>query len=257
MRASDMTRCQPHAPRSQRPRTPTLRQRTDNVLRTRAVLHEGERRDKLARRGRKHQPLTLTPQQQQRRPLLTVHLAAHDGWPPKITRDHLPRLKALNAMHTKHGPLVLLTVALDSLDALPLKSRELVELALSILDCALDELAQRRVPHTASIQRGSCGGTHWHLVIPLAYLRPEYAAVITAARAGPGGGCDLLDGQAHGVLMLDAPSNREKVARYLSRDPDARLDEPGTVAYLNALEEELTRKADGHRSPRLGRTRGG
>lgn len=256
MRASDTPRRQPHAPRSQRPRTPTLKQRTTNVLRIRAVLHEGERRDKLARRGRKHQPLSLTPQQQHRRPLLTVHLATHDGWPPKITRDHLARLKALNTMHTKHGPLVLITVGLDSLDALDLKSRELVELALSILDCALDELAQRRAPHTASIQRGTCGGTHVHLVIPLACLRPEYAALITAARAGPGGGCPLLEGEAHGVLMLDAPSNRERVARYLSRDPDARLDEPGSVAYLDALEDELTRKAAGHRSPRLGRTRG-
>lgn len=252
MRASDTPRRQPPTPRSQRPRTPTLKQRTTNVLRIRAVLHEGERRDKLARRGRKHQPLTLTPQQQQRRPLLTAYLATHDGWPPSVTRSHAARLRDLNTLHAAYGPLVLLRVRLDTLDSLPLKCPELVELARQVIGCALEELARPATPYAASVQREPHGGTHAHLTTPLAYLRPAYAAQVQAARAGPGGGCLLLNGEAHAVLMRDAPSHRERVARYTTRDPDGRLDTPGTDAYLDALEEELGRKASGCSAVRLG-----
>lgn len=244
-----MTRTQPPQPTS-------LRHRANAALRDRAVLWEGQRRDELFERSRKHPRIYLTAPQKRHLHQLTAHLSANKDWPPKITREPTARLEALDAMFDEDGPLVLLTVSLDTLNALPLKSQELKELAVSIIDCALEELAHPRAPHTASIQRGICGGTHVHLGIPLGHLRPEYADLICAARHGPGGGCLLRDGEAHGVLMLDPPENREKLAWYLARDPDARLDEPNDGIYLDALEEELTRKASGHRSPRLGWTRG-
>lgn len=233
------------------PHLPTLHDRAHDVLRTRAVLHEGHRRDELARRSRKHQPLTLTLEQARRCPRLAAHLTAHDGWPPSITRSSAARLLDLNALHAVHGSLVLLTVNLDVLDDLPLKSSAVGTLARSMTACFLEELAQPGVPYTAAAQRGEHGGTHAHLTPPLTHLHPKHAALVLATRPGPGGGCDLLDGQAHGVLIRNSLRDRRKVAAYLSRDPEGRLDLPGTDAYLDALEEELERKAHGHRSPRL------
>ncbi|MEF2280492.1 hypothetical protein V3W47_19550 [Deinococcus sp. YIM 134068] len=232
------------------------RHNPSDVLRQRAVLHEGRRRDELARRGRKHQPLNLTPDQARRLPHLAAHLAAHDGWPPPVSRVSEARRQDLDAMHAAHGALVLLTLVLDALDELPLKGEEMAGLSRAVVDCALEELTLPGTPYAATTQRGPCGGTHAHPVVPLAHLRPEHAALVRAARPGPGGGCDLLGGQAHGVLILDGVQDRRKVAAYISRNPDSRLDQPGTDAYLEALEDELSRKARGGRAPRLSWSRG-
>lgn len=241
----------PLAPRPTRLLTPTLRDIAREALRHRAVLREGNRRDQLARRGRKHQPLDLSPEQAEHRPRLAAYLLTHSGWPPSVTRNSTARLRELDTMYAACGPLVLLTVNLDTLDELPLKSEELRDLARELVAVYLDGLTAPGTPYAAAVQRGLFGGTHAHLALPLACLSAAHAALVQAARRGAGGGCELLSGDAHAVLMGNRPNDRARVAAYIARDPDGRLAIPGVTACLDALEEELERKASGQRSPRL------
>ncbi len=218
--------------------------RTDQ-LRHRAVLHEGKRRDEQharSKRGRKHQPLMLAAELLEARPLLAQYLATHDGWPPKITRRSNTMLLNLDAMHAAHGPLVLLRIKLVRLDPYPLYSPKLLNGARIRIVCYLGIFAHPDAPRTCKIARGVCGGTHTHHVFPLAFLAEPYASLVSAAPHGPGGGCELANGFVHGVVILDTPKDRERVAAYISRHPDERLDTPGTLAYLDALEDDLRHK---------------
>ncbi|WP_188974395.1 hypothetical protein, partial [Deinococcus aerolatus] len=138
-----------------------------------------------------------------------------------------------------HGPLVLLRYHLDELNEWPLRSDDLPDEARPLIVRSAAELLRPGTPHTVNLQRGATGRTHWHPVAPLAGLWPEHAELVTAARHGPGGGCELLDGLAHGTVMWPAPVNRSIVAWYVTRHPDGRLDYPGTPDYLDALEDEL------------------
>ncbi len=216
--------------------------RTDQ-LRHRAVLHEGKRRDEQharSKRARKHQPLVLTAEQLETHPLLARHLATHDGWPPKVTRRSNTMLLNLDAMHTAHGPLVLVTFKFHMLDGYSLYSPWMLGRARALVNACLDRLALPKAPYTAKIARAACGLTHGHHALPLAFLPEPYASLVNAAAHGPGGGCDLVgNGFIHGVVILDTPKDRERVAAYISRHPDERLDTPGTLAYLDALEDDL------------------
>jgi hypothetical protein len=211
------------------------------------VLYEGDRRDEQyarSRKGRKHPPLMLAAELLEGRPLLAKHLPTCDGWPPKITRRSNTVLLNLNAMFTAHGPLVLLRIALDPLDAVPLRSPEMGSLARDLLPAYLAALLLPDAPYACSIKRGVYGLTHCHLVTPEAFLAEPHASLVNAAPHGPGKGCDLLDSVAHGVVILDTPKDRQRVAVYISRHPDERLDTPGTLAYLDALEEELKHREE-------------
>lgn len=220
--------------------------RTDQ-LRHRAVLHEGKRRDEQharSKQGRKHQPLMLAAELLEARPLLAKYLATHDGWPPKITRRSNTMLLNLDAMHAAHGPLVLVTFKFHMLDGYSLYSPWLLVRARALVKACFDRLAHPKAPYTAKIARGACGLTHGHHALPLAFLAEPYASLVNAAPHGPGGGCDLANGFVHGVVILDTPKDRQRVAAYISRHPDERLDTPGTLAYLDALEDDLRRKEE-------------
>jgi hypothetical protein len=208
------------------------------------VLWEADRRDEqtarsLEQQSRRKRP-TLTPDEATTHLRLAVHLSTHDGWPPSITRSYKARTRHLNALYAAHGPLVLLRYHLDELNEWPLRGDDLPAEARPLIKECAARLLLPGTPYTVDIQRGGLGRTHCHPVAPLSGLRPEHAALVTAARHGPQGGCELLDGQAYGVLLLPDPKNRSNVARYVTRHPDGRLDHPGTPDHLDALEDELS-----------------
>jgi hypothetical protein len=219
--------------------------RTDQ-LRRRAVLHEGKRRDEQyarSKRGRKHQPLVLTAELLEARPLLAHYLATHDGWPPKITRRSNTTMLNLDAMHAAHGPLVLVTLTIaEGMDHLPLYSPRLLYMTRALVKAYFRRLAHPKVPYLCKIARGVYGGIHTHHVLPLAFLAEPFASLVNTAPHGPGRGCELVNGFIHGVVIFDTPKDRARVAAYVSRHPDERLDTPGTPAYLDALEDDLRRK---------------
>lgn len=111
-------------------------------------------------------------------PRLAVALPQKDGWVWKTGRDHAPRQDAFNAMYGAHGPLVMLTLSLDTLDPYPIKSQDVADGARSVSECAISEMAPG-APYTADVQRGRYGGTHVHIILPLAFLLDRDA--ITAA----------------------------------------------------------------------------
>lgn len=222
--------------------------------RARAVLREADLRDEAQQRARKHQPLTLTPEQKTNLPLLTRHLETHDGWPPNISRKPGARVKHLEALRAAYGQLVLLRISLPSLDEFSLHSRALADAAREAIDVILFSLVSNDAPCTVSIQRGAEGGTHAHLVIPWLCFLELYADLIWAAPHGPDGGCALPYTAAHGVVIRDTTEDRCKVASYTVRHPDGRFDTPGTPAYLAALEDELRRKVSKQRRVALGWT---
>jgi hypothetical protein len=233
--------------------TPTpdtrTRKRTDR-LRERAVLHEGERRDEQyarTKKGRKHQRTLLSAEVLEEKgfPLLAQHVTACNGWFPPITRSSTSTRRNLDAMRAIHGPLVLLRLRFGMVDALPLKSPEVRDMVRELLPVYFDILTLPDAPYTCSVKRGACGTTHAHLGLPLAFLAEPYASLVNAARHGSGGGLELLGDLVHGVVILDTPQDRARVATYLSRDPDERFDVPGTLAYLEAHEEALKRKVEG------------
>ncbi|GGS44741.1 hypothetical protein [Deinococcus knuensis] len=237
--------------------TSTTRTKRRKQLRDRAVLREATVRDaataraaRTARRGRKHQPLTLTDEQRVHYPTLAAHLDAHAGWPPSVTRDHVPTLRSLEIMHAV-GPLAMVRLSLPDLDALPLKSPELATAARAVVEAMLPDLCAYSGLYRVAVKRGKHGGTHAHLVLPVAYLNATDRARVKAAPHGINGGTLILNGNAHAVQITDHPTDRTRVAAYLSRDPDERLDDPTSPAYLDALEAELHRKATNPKRVRL------
>ena len=162
----------------------------------------------------KRKRLVLTSDEAARCPQLAAHLATHDGWPPSITRSYAARTRHLNAIYAAHGPLVLLRYHLDELNEYPLRSPDLPTEARPLIKESAGELLLPSTPYTVDIQRGSLGRTHWHPVAPLTGLLPEHAALVSAAKHGKRGGCELLDGLAYGVVIRPAPENRSRVARY-------------------------------------------
>lgn len=237
--------------------TSTTRTKRREQLRDRAVLREATVRDaataraaQTARPGRKHQPLALTDEQGVHYTALAAHLKAHAGWPPSITRNHTPTLRCLEIMYAV-GPLAMVRLSLPDLDALPLKSRELATAARAAVEAVLPHLCACSGLYTVAVKRGKHGGTHAHLVLPVAYLNATDRARVKAAPHGINGGMLILNGNAHGVQITDHPTDRARVAAYLSRDPDERLDDPTSAAYLDALEAELHRKATNPKRVRL------
>ena len=224
-------------------------------LRHRAVLHDADQRDRQTARQPKPKrkpKLNLTSVQAQRCTVLTAHLILSDGWPPKLnTRNSAPRRRQLDKMHAAFGKLALLRLTFPELDSLPLRSEELAALVRALVNVRVPALLLPDSSYTVDVQRGQDGSTHAHMVTPASALLPEHLAWVLAARHGPGGGCEL-DSLAHGVLMLDSPLDRLKVAQYVTRFPDGRADVFGTDTYLDAVEDELKRlQTAARRAPRL------
>lgn len=241
------------------PRSPKTR--TNEILRHRAVLYEGKVRDLATEQAlerqqyqRKHQRLNLTREQEDAYPALCQHLALHDGWPPTVSRKSKARVRQLDALYDAYGPLVLLRLALPELDELPVYSPVMSRSARQVTAERLDSLLVRPV-YTADVQRGADFGTHSHHCTPLSFLAEPYQQLVNAAPHGPCAGYELSDQAAHGVVMLNAAIDRRKVASYITRHPDGRLDDSTTALYLAALEDELNRKAQGGPVVRLGWTK--
>ena len=212
-------------------------------------LAERYRQADVYTKGRKHQPVLLAQVHPDRWPLLTAHLIQHpnkpgyDGWPPSVARKYAARLKQMHEMQAEHGTLVLLRLDLSPLDDLPLYSVALAQAARSLIDELHAELLYSDTPYTLSVQQAS--HIHSHGIVPLAGLMAEHAELVQAARHGKGGGCLLLEGRAHGVVIASTDKDFKKVAGYTTRDPDARLDTPGdSDDYFDALEEFLRRQQD-------------
>jgi hypothetical protein len=240
----------------------SLKTRTPEILRHRAVLHEGRVRDLATEQAlerqqqyqRKHQRLGLTREQEDAYPALCQHLALHDGWPPTVSRKSKARVRQLDALYDAYGPLVLLRLALPELDELPVYSPAMSRSARQVTAERLNSLLVRPV-YTADVQRGADFGTHSHHCTPLSFLAEPYQQLVNAAPHGPCAGYELSDQAAHGAVMLNAAIDRRKVASYVTRHPDGRLDDSTTALYLAALEDELNRKAQGGPVVRLGWTK--
>lgn len=228
--------------------TLSTRQRK-NRRQARQVVHVRARLDYGTSPRRKRERVTLSPALAPAYPLLSRHLDTHDGWPPPVTRSAAARIRHLDALYAAFGPLVLLRLSLPALDALQLHSREMSSAARDLVDDRLVFLVLSGAVYTVNLQRGADGGIHAHIVVPLAFLEESCGQVIAAAPHGPGGGCDIHHAVAHGVMIRSTKTDRVKVARYVSRHPDGRLDDPTSTAYLDALEAELHRKAQ--RLPRV------
>ncbi len=223
-------------------------------LRHRGILFGADQSDKQAARQampERQEKFSLTPAQTQRWPLYADYLARHNGWsPPLLTRKPGPRRRQFDRLFAACGSLAFLRLTLPELDCWPLRSDDLPAFARPLLKSRVPDLLLPDSSYTVDLQRG--GNTHAHIVTPASALLSEHHAQVLAAKHGPGGGCEL-GSLSHGVLMLDSPINRRRVARYVTRFPDGRGDEPGTEAYLDAIEDELQRlQTATKRAPRLG-----
>ena len=230
--------------------TEQARQRARQTLRNRAIPAEAHARNQLdlIRENKARKPRSMPLTDAVHHSGLLAYLIAHpkipgyDGWLPKIQgTDPDVRLRQFNALKKAYGPLVFIRVTLSELDMRPLKSAELVAAAIPLLNAKQAALLHPSTLFTQAIQRAA--NTHSHFVAPLSGVLPEYAELIRAAPTGRGGGVLLLGGQAHGTLIRDTPEDFEKVARYMSRNPDSGLYAHNKVplAYLDALETEVQR----------------
>lgn len=220
-------------------------------LRVRAVLFEGEKARRPA--GQRVNMAHLEPEQLA--PDLTAYIAEHAGFAPRTRRgapsDSAPRRRRLE-QQLRSGPLALLTWNMPKLDGLTLKTDELAHAARKSVQGMLKVYAPRAEAYEVAVQRGALGGTHAHIVLPLEAFSRKVQAAIRAAPSGKGGGVEIVPGRLHAVLIDDGAEDLERVAAYLSRDPDGRFDLPEDhPAYLQAHAEELSRKKAGRRSPRL------
>lgn len=207
--------------------------------------------------GRKHLPIDPEDLDPELHLLLLAHLAAHRGWPPPVGRDYRPKQQQIGILREAFGPLAFLRFDHRTCDHLPLKSEKLRDRVRRKSESWLRLIAPALQAYIYAIQRGGqFGFTHEHLVLPLQHMTKRHQQALLEAQRGAGGGCILIDGRLpvgaiHGVIMGESAEDDERVSRYLSRDPDGRLDEPGTPSYFDALEAELRRLESRQRSPRL------
>lgn len=196
------------------------------ILDRRFSAHEADRRDQQFARSmlaRQRRQLVLMLDEALTSPTLARHLKHHREL-PDMRLKWKPRLKRIEALHAAYGPLVLLTVLHPGLLHLDVYSEALAKKCRSHAVLALKGVTLTRLGYEALQQRGGkFDGDHTHFVLPLSCLRPKFREQVSAAPHGPKGGCMLHSG-AHAVIMGDSAEDREKVAKYLSRPRDQRLD---------------------------------
>jgi len=217
-------------------------------LRVRAVLYEDAK-------ARPPQP------PQKHRQLPSAHLLAavphvadyceRHGQLPSVTRsarNRAPRIGRAHAMHRHGGELVFVRFSMPSLDGLDLRAPDLATQARVLVRELLRRIAPGALAFDVAVQRGGkYGGTHAHLLLPVAFLTPLLRRKVRRAPRGEGGGV-LHSPDLHLVLLDDSEEDRAKVATYMGRDGDGRLDLPADHPdHLQALEDRLTRAE----SPRL------
>lgn len=128
--------------------------------------------------------------------------------------------RRLGQMRELFGPLALLTLRLPQFDSLPLREQKTVNRCKAATMKRLELLGV--ADYSAAVERGREGGTHSHIVCPVAQLPLELVGLLAAARSGKGGGCDL-EADLHGVLIGDSAEDLAAVAGYISKDPDGRF----------------------------------
>lgn len=234
---------------SDNPTNRTTRTQSVERLHHRAVLREADIYDQALAKAKKaphRRRLQIPPDLDDVYPLLSPHLATHDGWSPSVTRSSAARKRHLNLLSDTYGPLVFLRLAFPELDDLPLYSKEMSVQARKVVDRRMLALTSSYAPYTVNLQRGYEGLTHSHTGIPLVFLYEPYQTDIFNAPHGKGGGIDLWDVAGHGVVIGDSDADRERVAVYMARHPDARTfpGNPDLLSYLDGLEAELAHKAD-------------
>jgi hypothetical protein len=215
---------------------------------------EAQLRDEQAWRSscRQRRTLRLSQAVAEAHPLLAAHLVAHGDELPKVQRDCGGRARRLEAMRQAHGQLVLLTICLPTLAAVPFYSAGLARRAKLLTTTAVQRLTTGPCALEAAIQRGGrYEGVHAHVCLPLAALRLDFRTLVEIAPSGPGGGWALA-AFWHAVRIRDTPTDRLKVARYTGRHPDGRFGlHVHDPARLLAFEELLARRQTGRREPAL------
>jgi hypothetical protein len=235
--------------RAGRKKTPAL-----DKLDQRFSRREAQLRDKQAWRSscRQRRTLRLPQAVAKAHPLLAAHLVAHNDDLPSTQRDCSGRTRRLEAMRQAHGQLVLLTICLPTLAAVPFHSAGLARRAKLLTTTAVQRLTIGPCALEAAIQRGGrYEGVHAHVCLPLAALRLDFRTLVEVAPSGPGGGWALTS-LWHGVEIRDTPTDRLKVARYTGRHPDGRFGlHVHDPARLLAFEELLMRRQTGRDEPAL------
>jgi hypothetical protein len=206
----------------------------------------------FTRRNGKPQAHTLLPPLELLRgsPLVQGHVTRH-GVLPSVTRSKskmVGRIRRAEWLFSEHGELVFLRLSLPDLDGLPLRSEATRQRARELVAARLKGYAPGLGAHDVAVQRGKHGGTHAHVLLPLAALAPLLRRAAAKAPAGCGGGVEPFAG-VHVVRVGDSPEDRAAVAVYMGKDPDGRfgLEDPSHPDYLAALEDLLAYRARGER----------
>lgn len=228
-------------------------------LRIRGVLHEGKKRDEQFSKAPvpRERKYVLSPEEAEKYPYVAAYLVKSGGYLPPTHRGHKAVLKLLRAMSSEFGTLVFLRKDMPQLDVFPRKSpilgQHAREESKAFLGTILSTADLDAVPYRASLQWGEVTEhLHTHFVLPLCFVEATLAQRIHAAPHGIGGGC-LIDDTFHGVVVSPGDLHLLRLSRYLTSDPDSRLRNREGENYLEALEEDLARKAtSSERAARLG-----
>lgn len=246
----------PHAA----PRGPKRITTHTQKLRTRELGYETKQEQKRVQRPRKHPPFCLMPHLEVSLPYLAAHLESHNNYPPNTARSSAAAVKVIHGMHAQHGLLVFMRFSVPDLNRYELHDAELTKGAKKALKQCFKPLLEKgqRVPYLAAFQQGQGqDNAHIHAVLPLAALKGPYQERLDRAPHGAGGGIEIAELAAHGVVIKPTKRDFERVGAYIRRHPDARLQHPHTFGYLEALEDEAERKALGVRLVRTGWDGGG
>lgn len=234
------------------------------LLRNRAVLHDGQMRDLLFERsqGKRPRDLRHVPRHLfDATPTLKRQMVEGNFFRPRVktgSRSDASTLRGrLDAMHRNAGELVLVTSIRHDLAGMPLKHEATVAAWKDGHEFMLDIISPDALAFDAVLQAGGITGQfHDHTVLPLGAILPDLRTFALDMPRGAGGGAVHEASGLHLVVMGDEPEDRARVASYMSRDSDGRFDLPDDHSdYLQAHEDALVRKLTGVKSPKLTRQR--
>lgn len=163
-------------------------------------------------------------------------------------RSHEPLKRFMERVLKGGDELVLLTQQIDRCEGLSLfkpdDKRIIRQASRATVYQFLSVYAQRTQALSVVIQKDSEGRVHHHGLTTLSTLPKAMQQQLEEVSRGPGGGTVLNNlGELHGVIANKQPLDLERIARYLSRFPDDRLDlHPLADGHLQLLEELASRQ---------------